>query len=410
MSAETRPRPDGRLLLLLGALAACGPMSVDMYLPSLPSIAAAFNVSVAAAQGTLTSFMAGFSFGMLLYGPLSDSYGRRPVLLGGITMYVLASTACLMSPSIGSLVAFRFVQALGAGAASVLARAIARDAHDAADAARVLSTLSIVTSIGPLLAPLIGGQLLLVGGWRVVFAVLSLFGALCLVAAFLRLPETWPKEMRSSVALLQSFTIYGRVLRNPVVWGHLLCGGMAYASMFAYLAATPFVYIEYFHVSAQYYGFLFGLNIIGIMAGNFLNTRLVHRLGELRLISIASLLSFASALFVALVCLTGWGGLWAIVAGLFFVVGPVGVLSANCATELMHRYPSNAGAAVALFGALQLALGALAGMIVGLSPDGSPQIMGIVIGVTGVLCFAGRTLVQIWHERPVLSKGETYSP
>ncbi|TDN68729.1 Bcr/CflA family multidrug efflux MFS transporter [Paraburkholderia sp. BL10I2N1] len=401
MSHVARRRPDGRLILLLGALAACGPISIDMYLPSLPSIAQAFSVAAGAAQSTLTSFMFGFSIGMLLYGPLSDSFGRRPVLLGGIVMYVLASVACALSFSIGSLMLFRFVQALGAGAASVLARAIARDAHEPTDAARVLSMLAIVTSIGPLLAPLIGGQLLLLGGWRAVFVTLTIFGAVCAVTAFLRVPETWPREKRASSAVLQSFAAYGKLLRDPVAWGHMLCGGMAFASMFAYITATPFVYIEYFHVSAQHYGFLFGLNIIGIMLGNLLNTRFVGRLGPLPIISFAATISTVASLFVALVCLTGWGGLWSIVAGLFFVVGVVGVLAADCTTELMHRYPRNAGAAAAVFGAMQLALGAVASVAVGLWQGGTPKGMGATIGVTGLLCYVGRWLVIRWHGRPL---------
>ena len=132
----------------------------------------------------------------------------------------------------------------------------------------------------------------------------------------------------------------------------MLCGGMAFASMFAYITATPFVYIEYFHVSAQHYGFLFALNIVGIMLGNFMNTRLVGQLGSLPIISFAATVSCIASLFVCLVSLTGWGGLWSIVFGLFFVVGVVGLLSANCTTDLMHRYPMNAGAAAAVFGAV----------------------------------------------------------
>ncbi len=397
MSHVTGRRPDGRLILLLGALAACGPISIDMYLPSLPTIAQAFAIGTGAAQTTLTSFMFGFSIGMLLYGPLSDTYGRRPVLLGGIIMYALASIACTLSFSIGALVTFRFVQALGAGAASVLARAIARDAYGPTDAARVLSMLAIVTSIGPLLAPLIGGQLLLLGGWRVVFIALTLFGMVCAITAFLKVPETWPREKRAHSALFKSFAAYGRLLRDPVAWGHMLCGGMAFASMFAYITATPFVYIQYFHVSAQHYGFLFALNIVGIMLGNFMNTRLVGRLGSLPIISFAASVSCIASLFVCLVSLTGWGGLWSIVAGLFFVVGVVGLLSANCTTDLMHRYPVNAGAAAAVFGAVQLALGALSSLAVGLWQDGSPKGMGVVVGVAGSLCYVGRILVVRWH-------------
>ncbi|WP_153101145.1 Bcr/CflA family multidrug efflux MFS transporter [Paraburkholderia hayleyella] len=405
MSHVVRRQPDGRLILLLGALAACGPISIDMYLPSLPSLAQTFGVSPGAAQATLTSFMLGFSVGMLLYGPISDTYGRRPVLLGGIVTYTLATIACMLALSIDALVLFRFVQALGAGAAAVLARTIARDAHEPADAARVLSMLSIVSSIGPLLAPLLGGQLLLLGGWRVVFGVLMLFGVLCALAAFFRVPETWPREKRANAALLRSFTAYGRLLSDPVVLGHLLCGGMGVASMFAYITATPFVYIEYFHVPTQYYGLLFGLNIVGIMLGNFINARLVGRLGSLKLISFAATVSCGASLFVALVSLTGWGGLGAIVAGLFFVVGVVGLLTANCTTDLMHRYPHNAGAAAAVFGAVQLGLGALASLAVGFWGGVGPEGMGATIGIAGLLCYAGRFLVVRLHGRPVPLRG-----
>jgi DHA1 family bicyclomycin/chloramphenicol resistance-like MFS transporter len=157
------------------------------------------------------------------------------------------------------------------------------------------------------------------------------------------------------------------------------------------------VYIEYFHVSAQHYGFLFALNIVGIMFGNYLNTRLVGRLGPVPIISFAATVSFVASLFVCIVSLTGWGGLWSIVFGLFFVVSVVGVLSANCTTDLMHRYPMNAGAAAAVFGAVQLALGALSSLAVGLWQDGSPKGMGVTVGVAGLLCYLGRILVVRWH-------------
>jgi DHA1 family bicyclomycin/chloramphenicol resistance-like MFS transporter len=393
-------RTDIRFIILLGALAACGPISIDMYLPSLPSLAKAFMITDSAAQGTLTSFMLGFATGMLVYGPLSDAYGRRPVLLGGMLLYVVATIACALSPDIETLVVARLVQALGAGAASVLARAIARDTHEPAQAARVLSMLSIVTSCGPLLAPLVGGQLLLLGSWRVVFAVLTVFGIACALAAVYKVPETWPREKRARAALRSSFAAYRRLLADPVTYGHLLCGGMAFAAMFAYISATPFVYIQYFHVPAQFYGFLFGLNVAGIMGGNFLNTRLVIRLGSLPIISFAATVCAVASVAVAVACLTGWGGLWSIVGSLFFMVGSVGVLSANCTTDLMHRYPQNAGAAAALFGAIQLTLGAVASAAIGLQEAASPRGMGLVILVCGLLCYAGRALIVGSKGRP----------
>jgi len=176
---------------------------------------------------------------------------------------------------------------------------------------------------------------------------------------------------------------------------------MVFAAMFTYITATPFVYIQYFHISPQHYGLFFGLNIVGIMIGNFLNTRFVGRFGALRLVSVAATVASVAALFVALVSVTGWGGLWSIVAGLFFVVGVVGLLSANCTTDLMYRYPRNAGAAAALFGATQLGLGALASLAVGLFPGVSPAGMGWTIGVCGVLGYVGRMLIVRWHGRPV---------
>lgn len=398
----TRRRPDRRLILLLGALAACGPLGTDIYLPSLPSIAAAFGVPAAAAAATLTAFIAGFSIGMLLYGPMSDAYGRRPVLLAGLGLFVLASVACCVASSIELLLLVRFLQALGAGAASVLARTIARDAHEPDEASKVLSMVALVTAIGPLLAPLIGGQLLLLGNWRTVFVALTLFGALCAVAAWLRVPETWPREKRANAAVLRSFAAYGRLLGDPSVWGHLLCGGMVFAAMFTYIAETPFVFIQYFHISPQHYGLFFGLNVLGTMAGNFLNTRYVGRVGAVRMISIASTVSSAAALFVAFACLTGWGGLWSMVAGLCCVIGVVGLLSANCVTDLMSRYPDNAGAAAALFGATQLAFGALASHVVGLFPGVSPAGMGWTIGACGVFGYVGRMLVVRGHGRAAL--------
>lgn len=382
MSDTTRRRPDGRLILLLGALAACGPLSID-NLPSLPSLAA---TSPAAAQSTLTSFMFGFSLGMLLYGPDVRCLRQTP---GAARRHraVCGGEHRLRGGVVDRRARDRALPGARRGRGVSTVRAIARDAHGPTDPARVLSMLSIVTSIGPLLVPLIGG-------WRVVFIALTLFGIVCAVTAFLRLPETWPKEKRASAAIGKSFAAYGHLLTDPVTWSHMMCRGMAFASMFAYNYCHAVCLNRLFpRQAAVLDGPLFGLNIIGIITGNVLNTKFVGRIGAMKLISAASFVSVAGSLAVALVALTGLGGLWSIIVCLFFVVGVVGLLSANCTTELMHRYPRNAGAAAAVFGAMQLSLGALSSLAVGLFHDVSPHGMEIVIGVCGVLTFAGRTLV-----------------
>ncbi|SDV47743.1 Bcr/CflA family multidrug efflux MFS transporter [Chitinasiproducens palmae] len=382
-----------RLILLLGALAACGPISVDMYLPALPAIAQGFGVDQAAAQLTLTLFMIGFAAGMLLYGPLSDAYGRRRLLIAGVAIYALASLGCAFAPSIGVLIGLRFVQALGAGAAAVLARAIARDAHAPSEAARVMSILGIVTAVGPLLAPLIGGQMLLLGGWRAVFGLLAAYGALSFVAVIRKVPETWPPERRAKAALRNSLHAYGRIARDPLALGYLMCACLSFAAMFAYLAGTPFVYIEYYGVSPQHYGLLFAGNIVGMVALNFMNSRLVGRVGTLPITRVVVTVHLIAALATAFVSITGLGGLPALAVCLFFVVSTVAVLGANCVTDLMHRYPSAAGAAAALFGALQFVCGACVASLVGVFSNGTPFSMGALIGACGALAFAGYLLI-----------------
>ncbi|WP_347556252.1 Bcr/CflA family multidrug efflux MFS transporter [Robbsia sp. KACC 23696] len=397
--APPAARSARRLLLLLGALAAVGPLGVDMYLPSLPQMAQSFGVAPAYVQFTLTTFLAGFSVGMLLYGPLSDAYGRRPILTIGILLYTASTLACLLAPTVTSLAMFRFLEALGAGAAAVLARAIARDSHAPSQAAKVLSFLQIVTSVGPLMAPLIGGQLLHVGGWRAVFAVLLVYGLVCSVLVWKRVPETWPIEKRAKSALRQSFRAYGHLLTDKTALAHLLCGGMSYAAMFCYIAGTPFVYIAYYHVAPEHYGFFFAANIVGLVGGNFLNAKLVTKLGTMRMISWASGVSIAAALVTGFVCLTGIGGLPLLAVALFFVVSTTGVLGANCVTDLMQRYPNNAGAAAALFGAVQFGLGASAGGLLGVLSNGTPLALGGLIVLCGVCAFIGRTLLLRFHRQ-----------
>jgi DHA1 family bicyclomycin/chloramphenicol resistance-like MFS transporter len=382
------------LLVLLAALAACGPISTDMYLPSLPALAASFGVSANAAQTTLTTYLIGFAVGMLVYGPLSDAYGRRPVLLAGVALFFAASGACAAAPTLSLLLVARFLQALGAGAASVLVRTIARDAAGPLRSARVLSMMATVTAVGPLIAPTLGGQLLLLGGWRLIFVVLTTYGGISLLAVWRRIPETWPAHVRGGATLRAAFEAYGGVLTDPIAWGYLVCGGMCFTCLFAYITGTPFVYINYYHVAPQHYGLFFALNIAGLMSANLVNARLVGRLGTQTMIGCAALATMLAAWAVAVICLAGVGGLPALVVALLVVVGMNGVIGANCMNDMMHRYPGRSGAAAALFGACQFGLGSLGSLAVGVLNDGTPHAMGVVIGTGGTLAFAGFMLIR----------------
>lgn len=389
------PGPDsareGRFILLLGALVAFGPLAVDLYLPALPAIAAGLGSGPEAVQATVTVFLAGFSLGMLGYGPISDRYGRRPVMLGGIALFVLASLGCMLATDVGGLVAARFVQALGGGAASVLARTVVRDVYASTEAIRKLSLMAMVTAIAPLLAPLVGSAALAVGGWRATFALLVGWGALCLYGVWAHLPETLAPERRGQMSIGTAFGAYGRLLLDPVAVGLVLAGGMSFAAMFAYITGGPFYFITLHGFSPTQYSLIFAANAVGIFVANYTNSRLVRRLRPPRMIGVGCALGLVAALALPLVV---GRSLPAALGALFLVVSVTGLLGANCVGLLMQAYPGNAGAAAALFGASQFGFGMLASGMVGQLHDGTGRPMAGVIAVAALLSAGGFLLYR----------------
>jgi len=377
------PRPRA-LIVTLGALVAFGPMSIDMYLPSLPSIARDFSVPLSEVQLTLSTFFLGFAGGQLVYGPLSDRFGRRPVLLAGIAAYVATSALCALSTGIAMMLAARLVQALGGGAGSVIARAVLRDLFESNRAAQALSQLALITGLAPLAAPLVGGQVLLWLGWRAIFWVLTGFGALCLLAAASIVPETHPASRRQMLRLPAMLGGYLRVLGHRQALGNVLAGGCAFMGMFAYISGTPFVYIEHFGVPPEAYGFLFGLNILGMMGGAALNARLVVRKGARRMMGYALAQMAAAGVLLLAVGGSGAFGLPGVVVPLFLYLCVLNPAGANAIARTTERFPRQAGAAAALFGATQFGLGAIAGTLVGQLHDGTPLAMCAVVAACGL--------------------------
>ncbi|RAU18905.1 Bcr/CflA family drug resistance efflux transporter [Nitrincola tibetensis] len=377
----TVSRPH-RLIVLLAALVAFGPLSIDMYLPSLPLIAEDLGAVQSDIQLTISSFLIGLFIGMLFYGPLSDKLGRRPLLLAGISLYLVASVACVLASSAQWLIALRFLQALGAAAASVLARAIVRDLFPISEAARVLSLMHLVTMIATLIAPLVGGYLILLAGWRALFVVLFIFALVVLAFCVWKIPETHHGSSRGT-SFAAVYKAYGNILLQPVAVGYILCMSLTFAGMFAFITASPFVYIEYFGVSPQTYAWLFSMNIGGIIVLVSLNARYVGQWGTQRLLWLGASLAAASGLVLFCATLFDIGGLTLIVLALFSFVSVTGVLGANCMASLLSRFPEQAGAAAGIAVATQFGLGALASGLVSWLHDGTPWVMSWIIGLLG---------------------------
>ncbi|WP_107852576.1 Bcr/CflA family multidrug efflux MFS transporter [Oceanimonas marisflavi] len=390
------------LLLLLASLAGLTPLAIDMYLPSLPTIARDLGVPVSQAQLTISVFLAGFALGQLLYGPLADSVGRKPVMLGGLGLFTLASIGCAVANSIETLMAFRLLQAIGGAAGSVVLNALLRDMFERDMFARIMSMVILVMTLAPLVAPIVGGYLLLVGHWHSIFVLLAIIGALVSVALALRIPETLKPEHRQPFRLWPVLQNYGRVLRHRAALGYIGCGAMTTAAMFAFISGSPLVYIELYGVPAEHYGLLFALNIVLMMVLTFGNSRLVPVLGSDRLLK-AGLITAALAAVVLLFCgLTGVGGLWALVPAVMVLIAQISLVGANAMAGLLSHFPESAGTASALAGTTRFGLGAVATFAVNASQALSALPMTLVMSLCAWLALASYWLLV----RPALAAAE----
>jgi len=288
-----------------------------------------------------------------------------------------------MAGSAEALIGWRIVQAMGACAGVVLARAMVRDLYEGHRAAQMLSTLMTVMAVAPLLGPIVGGQILELAGWRAIFWTLVGVGMATLTALF-TLPETLPPERRNHEPLGRALLRYGDLVRQRRLLGYAGAGGFFYGGMFAYIAGTPFAYVTYHHVPPQLYGLLFGAGIVGIMATNTLNARLVRRLGSDRLLVRGTFLAALSGLVLAAAAWTGWGGLWGLAVPLFLFVSATGFIVANSIAGALTGFPERAGTVSALVGAVHYGSGIVSSALVGAFADGTPWPMGWVVALTGI--------------------------
>lgn len=362
-------------LAILSMLMAFASLSTDIYLPAMPLMASELQGNI---ELTITGFLIGFALAQLVWGPISDAFGRRLPLFIGMGLFVIGSAGCALSTDIQQIVFWRVFQAFGACTGPMLARAMIRDSFTRIRAAQMLSTLLFIMAIAPIIGPLAGGQIIKLTSWHAIFWLLVVIGGLMFLSIF-ALPETLPPEKRIKISLAGIFHNYSSLLRNRVFMRFTLCLTFYYVAAYAFMTGSPFVYISFYGVDPQYYGWLFALNIVGVMMMSMVNRRLVSRHPLDRLLKIAVAVAALAALTLALVSKLQLGGIVAVVVTVFLFFSMNGVIAATSTTAALDTVPSLAGSASALIGALQYGSGIISSLLLACFHDGTPWTMAWIM-------------------------------
>ncbi|WP_393083934.1 multidrug effflux MFS transporter [Streptomyces sp. LN704] len=407
-SGDAAPRDPGALrrtgllvTLILGGLTATPPLAMDMYLPSLPEVTRSLHAPAATVQLTLTACLAGMAFGQLVVGPMSDKWGRRRPLLAGLVVYVLATALCALAPDVELLVAFRLAQGLAGAAGIVIARAVVRDLYDGMAMARFFSTLMLISGVAPVVAPLIGGQILRATDWRGVFVVLTAVGIGLTALVWTKLPETLASGDRHGGGVGEALRSMRALLADRVFTGYMLAGGFAFAALFAYISASPFVIQEIYGASPQTFSLLFGVNSVGLVAVGQINGKLlVGRVGldKVLAVGLALVALGATALLLMSAGVLGEVGLAPVAVALFVLMSAMGLALPNTQALALMRVRHAAGSASALLGTSSFLIGAVASPLVGIAGEHTAVPMAVVqlaAVLVAVACFMG--LCRPWR-------------
>jgi drug resistance transporter, Bcr/CflA subfamily len=372
-----------RLILILGALAAFGPLSIDMYLPGFADIARDLDADLGRVQLTLPAFFIGLGIGQLFYGPLADRYGRIPPLRIGLVIYVLASIGCALAPDVEAMLVLRFVQALGSCAGMVIALAMVRDLFEARDVARVFSRMILVMGVAPIVAPFAGTFVLGTLGWRAIFWFLAFFGAACLVAVSLGLPETRSRTAGGRFRLGDVLRVYAHLLSERRFLGYTLLGALANAGLLVYITGAPFIFLEYLEVSPTGFSWLFALNAAGFIFGAQVNARLLVHFTTDALLRYANRACQLFALVLLLSALLSVRNVAIIVVPLFCFLFGLAFVRPNAMAEALAQHGERAGAAAALSGSLAFVIATAGGALLGALHDGTlVPFAGILTGLS----------------------------
>ena len=391
--------PTTLLWLITGCLM-LQPLSTDLYQPSLPHLAAYFSSTPAAVQQTLSLFVIGFGTAQLVSGPLSDRYGRHPILMGGLATYLVASIACALAPSMFLLIAARFVQATGCCTAVVVARAIIRDAYTPADGARMIAKASSLLSMAPLFGPIVGGYLQINFGWRAAFGVHTLFCALLAWAAWRWLEETNVRKDPAATRLSCLARGYVQIASTPAFWAYTLPGALSYSAIFVFISGSSFVLIQVLGVPTEYFGYCFAFGVLGYLAGTIVCRRLLGRIGLGPTLTAGTTLSLLGGLSYAALTLAGVHH-WTVVLGCQFMIMCAHGINFPCAQAgAVAPFPQQAGAAAALLGFFTMVAALLVGTWVGFSYDGTLVPMALTSAGVGILLFASARMLARHHLVP----------
>ncbi|MBL4747586.1 MAG: multidrug effflux MFS transporter [Magnetovibrio sp.] len=373
------------MTVLITSLVATGPLSTDMYLPALPAIRTAFGVDTFAVQLTLSVFLLGLACAQLILGPVSDKFGRRPVLLGGFALYFIASVACAVASNIEFLILARFFQAIGVCAGGVVGRAVVRDVHGPEHAVRMLAFMSSAIAIAPLLAPLIGGQLTLTLGWTSVFWTMSVIAAVLLLITLLTLPETNLWTRADALNPKRFARNYGSLLKDGAYRSYMLAGAFNFSGLFAFISGASFVLIEDLGLDVEFFGFAFGFVVIGFMVGAQISGHFAKRVGIARMVEWGGRLAIVSGSIGLTVQFFVPPSVFSVIIPMALYLVSVGLVLPNAMAGAIAPHQDMAGAASALFGFVQMAMAGCVGMLVGRLHDGTPVPMMAIITACGVL-------------------------
>ncbi|HSU35741.1 MAG TPA: multidrug effflux MFS transporter [Propionibacteriaceae bacterium] len=377
MPQANSPGPARRNIVVLGMLSTFGPISLDLYLPALPQLAAELETSTSAAQLTLTACLIGLAVGQIVAGPMSDRFGRKRPLMIGLIAYALASLACAFAWSISVLLVLRLIQGLAGAAGIVIARAVARDLHEGRALVIFFSRLVLVSGLAPVIAPVLGGQLNRVMTWRGIFVVLAVIGVVLVLAGWLGLKESLPPEKRIVGGLTATLRGFGLLIRDRFFVGVALAAGLVGASMFSYIAGATFVLQKIYGLSPQGFSLAFGINSLGILGSAQLSARLTRRFSPLRVLAAGLAVNLTGALCLATAVLLGLS-LPFVLVSLFVMVSAIGMVLPTSTALALANYPERAGTASALLGLLQYLVGGLAAPLVGLGGEDTAVPLGVV--------------------------------